>query len=108
MLKMETRIQLSHWNWTQLYELRGLEQVEIQARKRGGWARINYEEFEEVLRMKDKYWQVEKKKLESEESEGGVVNRMRPGRLTGRMAEREREVERMQEYLGSWIELCIQ
>lgn len=104
---LEQRIQLAHWNWMALYELRALEAVEIKARKRGGWARINYEEFEDVLRMKDKYWRKEKERVEKV-SGSGIDSGMRPGRLNGRLADREREMERMVEYLGSWVELCIQ
>lgn len=99
----ETRKQLEAWNWMALCELRELEEVEKKARSRGGWARINYEEFEEVLRMKDKYWKKEREEEERRSGRKGLG-----GRTSSRLREREQEMERMVEYLGSWIELCIQ
>lgn len=98
-----TKHALSTFNWMYLYSLRQLEEVEIRARERGGWARIDFGEFESVLKMKDKHWKREREREEKKTGRKGLA-----GRSNARIRERESEMERMAEYLGSWIELCIQ
>lgn len=94
----ETHRALAQWDWMALYKLREMEATEAQARERGGWARISWGEFEDVLKLRDEGWRREKENLLRYMS--GEEEMLKARR-------REQEVERMVEYLGSWIELCI-
>lgn len=98
-----TKHALSTSSWMHLFSLWQLEEVEKKARERGGWARIDFGEFESVLKMKDRYWKREREREEKKTGRKGLA-----GRSNTRIRERESEMERMAEYLGSWVELCIQ
>jgi hypothetical protein len=64
-------------DWKALYELREMEALEEQAEARGGWGRLSWEEFEQVIKGEDAL----------------------PLTETSRRA--------MMDFLGSWIEFCI-
>jgi hypothetical protein len=66
-------------DWMELYKLREIENAEKEAETRGGWGRINWKEFEALLK-------------------GGEWNDGKSGRRDSKM---------VMEYLGSWIEFCI-
>ncbi|KFY33301.1 hypothetical protein V494_07714 [Pseudogymnoascus sp. VKM F-4513 (FW-928)] len=93
----EVHRSLAQWDWMALYKLREMESTESDARMRGGWGRIGWAEFENIVRLRDPAWRAEKREL----SEG---SKPEAGR---RIMKREQDVERMMEYLGSWIEMCI-
>jgi hypothetical protein len=64
-------------DWKALYELREMEALEKQAEARGGWGRLSWEEFEQIIKGEDAL----------------------PLAETSRRA--------MMDFLGSWIEFCI-
>jgi len=64
-------------DWKALYELREMEALEKQAEARGGWGRLSWEEFEQIIKGED----------------------ASPLTETSRRA--------MMDFLGSWIEFCI-
>ncbi|KFY31592.1 hypothetical protein V493_00980 [Pseudogymnoascus sp. VKM F-4281 (FW-2241)] len=93
----EVHRSLAKWDWMALYKLREMESTEAVARTRGGWARIGWVEFEDIVRLRDAAWWAKKRELvEAGKAEAGR-----------KIMKREQDVERMVEYLGSWIEMCI-
>ncbi|KFX93669.1 hypothetical protein V490_04738 [Pseudogymnoascus sp. VKM F-3557] len=94
---VEVHRSLAQWDWMALYKLREMELTEADARTRGGWGRISWVEFEDIVRLRDAAWRAEKREL----AEAGKAEAGR------RIMKREQDVERMVEYLGSWIEMCI-
>lgn len=93
----EVHRSLAQWDWMALYKLREMESTEANARTRGGWGRIGWVEFEDIVRLRDAAWRAERREL----AEAGNAEAGR------RIMKREQDVERMVEYLGSWIEMCI-
>ncbi|KFY81138.1 hypothetical protein V499_00072 [Pseudogymnoascus sp. VKM F-103] len=93
----EVHRSLAKWDWMALYKLREMESTEANARTRGGWGRIGWVEFEDIVRLRDAAWRTEKRELKE-------AGKAEAGR---RIMKREQDVERMVEYLGSWIEMCI-
>jgi hypothetical protein len=108
---------LRDWqSWHDLYELRALSLTEQTAKERGGWARLNFNEFKDILKLRDEAWLAEKAELEIQgrRSNTFVLDRNQGAsyptpstQVAEATRKREQEAERMEQYLGSWIELCI-
>jgi hypothetical protein len=73
----DLRTEFTGVDWKALYELREMEAIEKQAEAAGGWGRLSWEEFEQIIKGEDAL----------------------PPTETSRRA--------MMDFLGSWIEFCI-
>jgi Ca2+-binding EF-hand superfamily protein len=109
---------LKDWDWMALYKLRELDLVERESKVRHGWGRLSWEEFENVLLGKPGYeyglgdeefelgeegrsgWETFADGEGEGERDVGVVRAKRRERRRG-------DLERLAEYVGSWVDLCI-
>lgn len=83
-LAWDTLSEFQTTDWMDLYDLRSSERCENQAKERGGWGRLNWLEFEQVIKERES---------DRAAKEKGAF----PGETPGMSMD----------YLGSWIEFCI-